>query len=155
MKAFPVVEMQFHPVANLVEFLFCPSSLSNAKKLEAEKLALEITEKLDIVGLLAVEMFIAKDGSVLINEVAPRPHNSGHHTIEACSTSQYEMHLRAILDLPLGSTELIRPAVMVNLLGEPDYQGKVVYQKNVCLWMGCIRIYMVKRKPNLIGKWDM
>ena len=146
MKAFPVVEMQFHPVANLVEFLFCPSSLSNIKQLEAEKLALEITEKLDIVGLLAVEMFVSKDGAILINEVAPRPHNSGHHTIEACSTSQYEMHLRAILDLPLGSTELIRPAVMVNLLGEPDYQGKVVYQ-NI---ENCLSIDGVY--PHLYGK---
>ncbi len=145
-KAFPIVEMQFHPVANLVEFLFCPSSLSYTKALEAEKLALQIAEKMEIVGLLAVEMFIAKDGSVLINEVAPRPHNSGHHTIEACTTSQFEMHLRAILDLPLGSTELIRPAVMVNLLGEPGYRGNVVYQ-NIEECLSLDGVY-----PHLYGK---
>lgn len=91
-------------------------------------------------------MFVSKDGAILINEVAPRPHNSGHHTIEACSTSQYEMHLRAILDLPLGSTELIIPAVMINLLGEPDYQGKVVYQ-NI---ENCLSIDGVY--PHLYGK---
>lgn len=145
-KAFPIVEMQFHPVANLVEFLFCPSNLSYTKALEAEKLALQIAEKMEIVGLLAVEMFIAKDGSVLINEVAPRPHNSGHHTIEACTTSQFEMHLRAILDLPLGSTELIRPAVMVNLLGEPGYRGNVVYQ-NIEECLSLDGVY-----PHLYGK---
>jgi 5-(carboxyamino)imidazole ribonucleotide synthase len=90
-------------------------------------LAETIAEKLDVIGLLAVEMFVDGDGHILVNEVAPRPHNSGHHTIEASVTSQYEMHLRAILDLPLGSTELIRPAVMVNLLGEVGYSGSTVY----------------------------
>lgn len=127
MIAFPIVEMQFHPLANLVEFLFCPANVPPSKAHEAETLGLKIAEKMGIVGLLAIEMFITKDGSILINEVAPRPHNSGHHTIEACTTSQYEMHLRAILDLPLGSTELIRPAVMVNLLGEPGYVGQALY----------------------------
>ncbi len=127
-RTFPLVEMQFHPTANLVEFLFCPSSISENKSTEAQKLAVNIAECMGIVGLLAVEMFETKDGEILINEVAPRPHNSGHHTIEACVTSQYEMHLRAILDLPLTSTELIRPAVMVNILGEPGYSGHAVYQ---------------------------
>jgi 5-(carboxyamino)imidazole ribonucleotide synthase len=126
-KAFPSVEMQFHPTANLVEFLFSPSTLSEHQEKQAVHLAETIAEKLDVIGLLAVEMFVDGDGHILVNEVAPRPHNSGHHTIEASVTSQYEMHLRAILDLPLGSTELIRPAVMVNLLGEVGYSGSTVY----------------------------
>jgi 5-(carboxyamino)imidazole ribonucleotide synthase len=146
MRAFPIVEMQFHPVANLVEFLFCPANLPLSKANEAEKLGLMIAEKMGIIGLLAIEMFISKDGSILINEVAPRPHNSGHHTIEACTTSQYEMHLRAILDLPLGSTELIRPAVMVNLLGEPGYIGQALYMDiEKCLSMDGVY-------PHIYGK---
>ena len=127
-KTYPAVEMQFHLTANLVEFLTCPANISDEHAEEAENLAITLAETLGIVGLLAVEMFIDRVGRILINEVAPRPHNSGHHTIEANETSQYEMHLRAILDLPLGSTSLIRPAVMVNLLGEPGYTGIPVYE---------------------------
>jgi 5-(carboxyamino)imidazole ribonucleotide synthase len=91
-------------------------------------LAIEVAEKMGIVGVLAVEMFVLRNGDVLVNEVAPRPHNSGHHTIECCYTSQYEQHLRAIMNWPLGNTELIQPAVMVNLLGDKGSQGNVVYQ---------------------------
>lgn len=146
MISFPIVEMQFHPVANLVEFLFCPANLPSSKATEAENIGLMVAEKMGIVGLLAIEMFITKEGSILINEVAPRPHNSGHHTIEACTTSQYEMHLRAILDLPLGSTELIRPAVMVNLLGEPGYVGQALYNDiEKCLSMDGVY-------PHIYGK---
>lgn len=144
--AFPAGEMLFHPTANLVEFLCCPSEISNEEEIQARALAVAIANKLDIVGLLAVEMFITDQGDILINEVAPRPHNSGHHTIEACVTSQYEMHLRAILDLPLGSTELIRPAVMVNLLGEEGYTGPVKYQ-NIEKCLELPGVY-----PHLYGK---
>jgi 5-(carboxyamino)imidazole ribonucleotide synthase len=128
MKTFPVVEMDFNPEANLVEFLFSPANISetiaNGAKQVAEKIALDA----QIVGVLAVEMFVTRKGEVLVNEMAPRPHNSGHHTIEANITSQYEQHLRSILNLPLGSTEIIKPAVMVNLLGEKDYSGHAVYE---------------------------
>jgi 5-(carboxyamino)imidazole ribonucleotide synthase len=126
-KAYPMVEMDFHPTANLVESLFCPSTLSAEVEHEAQKIALALAEKLGIVGLLAVELFLDHNNQVLINEMAPRPHNSGHHTIEACDTSQFEQLLRAILDLPLGSTDLIRPAVMINLLGEAGYSGRAYY----------------------------
>ncbi len=126
--SFPAVEMHFHPTANLVEYLFCPSEISSQQEEQASELAKQISEKLNLVGLLAVEIFITKSGDVLINEVAPRPHNSGHHSIEACVTSQYEMHLRAILNLDLGNSELIRPAVMVNLLGEENHVGLAHYQ---------------------------
>lgn len=127
-SSFPPVEMSFHPVANLVEYVFCPAQLSDAKLEQASRLALSLVDKLGIVGVLAVEMFVNKDGEIWINECAPRVHNSGHLTIEACITSQFEQHLRAILDFPLGSTKQIRPAVMVNLTGEDGFTGPVYYE---------------------------
>ena len=128
LKTFPAVDMEFNPEANLVEFLFTPSERTASVIERAENLAIEVAEKMGIVGVLAVEMFVLRNGDVLVNEVAPRPHNSGHHTIECCYTSQYEQHLRAIMNWPLGNTELIQPAVMVNLLGNKGSQGNVVYQ---------------------------
>jgi 5-(carboxyamino)imidazole ribonucleotide synthase len=127
-KCFPAVEMDFNPEANLVEKLICPSTISENQKDIANQLAEKLITELNMVGLLAVEFFIDKNGEVIINEVAPRPHNSGHHTIESIITSQFEQHLRAILNLPLGSTEQKLPAVMLNLLGEKNYQGPVYYQ---------------------------
>jgi 5-(carboxyamino)imidazole ribonucleotide synthase len=127
-KTFPVVEMIFHPTANLVEYLFAPADIATSVASEADKIAKKIIQDLSMVGLLAVEMFVTRDGKVLVNEVAPRPHNSGHQTIEANNTSQYEQHLRAILNLPLGDTALIMPSAMVNLLGEPGYNGVARYQ---------------------------
>lgn len=127
-KTFPVVEMVFHPVQNLVEYLFSPADVSADVASTAEGIARKIIEKLDMVGLLAVEMFVTRSGEVLVNEIAPRPHNSGHQTIEGNVTSQYEQHLRAILELPLGNTETIKPAAMVNLLGEPGFEGPASYQ---------------------------
>jgi 5-(carboxyamino)imidazole ribonucleotide synthase len=94
----------------------------------AREIAIQVAEQLDIVGLLAVELFLTASGEILINEVAPRPHNSGHYTIEASVCSQYEQHLRAILDLPLGSTDSILSAVMVNLVGKEGHTGDVIYQ---------------------------
>ena len=126
-KTFPVVEMEFNAEANLVEFLFSPSNVNADVARKAEGIAKKIASDSKIVGVLAVEMFVTKDSEVLVNEMAPRPHNSGHHTIEANITSQYEQHLRAILNLPLGSTEIISPAVMVNLLGEKNHTGAAMY----------------------------
>ncbi len=111
------VEMVFHPQANLVEMLVCPARVPPRLAKAAQDLAQRAIAAFDICGLLAVEMFLLRDGTLWINEVAPRPHNSGHHTIEAALTSQFEQHLRAILDLPLGPVDLLRPAAMVNLLG--------------------------------------
>jgi 5-(carboxyamino)imidazole ribonucleotide synthase len=126
---FPMVDMDFNKEANLVEFLFSPSELDPNIQDRAVDIARSIIGKLQMVGLLAVEMFVTKTGEVLVNEIAPRPHNSGHHTIEANRTSQYAQHLRAILGLPLGNTDIIYPAVMVNLLGQPGYEGNAVYEK--------------------------
>ncbi len=126
-KTFPVVEMVFHPVHNLVEYLFAPADLPAGISKLTDDIAIDIVNKLGMVGLLAVEMFVTRTGEVLVNEIAPRPHNSGHQTIEANVTSQYEQHLRAILNLPLGDTELIRPGAMVNLLGETGYTGLAIY----------------------------
>lgn len=127
-KCFPVVECEFSPEANLVEFLFSPANIKKSVEKEAVKIATEVAEKLGIIGLLAVELFLTKDGKVLVNEIAPRPHNSGHHTIEANVTSQFEQHLRAILNLPLGDTSIVKAGVMVNLLGEPGFEGNAVYK---------------------------
>ncbi len=125
---FPVVEMVFNPVHNLVEYLFAPADIDPAIAAKADALAKDVINAFGMVGLLAVELFLTKEGDVLINEVAPRPHNSGHQTIEANDTSQYEQHLRAILGLPLGSTRTLSPSAMVNLLGEDGYSGDVVYE---------------------------
>lgn len=127
-ETFPAVEMVFHPEHNLVEYLFAPAQISKAVEQQADSIARTIINKLEMVGLLAVEMFVTKTGEVLVNEIAPRPHNSGHQTIEANVTSQYEQHLRAIVGLPLGKADLLLPSAMVNLLGEPDFSGPAKYQ---------------------------
>jgi 5-(carboxyamino)imidazole ribonucleotide synthase len=127
-KCYPVVEMIFDPRANLVDKLICPSTITAEQSEKAINLAGEIVELLDMEGLLAVEFFIDKKGNVLVNEMAPRPHNSGHHTIESVITSQFEQHLRAILGLPLGSTKIKLPSVMVNILGAGGHEGPVRYE---------------------------
>lgn len=127
-KCFPLVEMEFHPTANLVEFLISPAEVSNFIEMKAENIAIDIAEKLELVGLLAVEMFLTKEGDILVNEMAPRPHNSGHQTIEGNITSQFEQHLRAIFNQPLGDTSSKFTSVMVNVLGEDKYTGEAIYQ---------------------------
>lgn len=127
-KTFPCVEMDFNPEANLVEFLISPSTLSPDILQKADDLAVKIAGDLKIVGILAVELFLTKNGEILVNELAPRPHNSGHQTIEGNYTSQYEQHLRAIFNLPLGDTRSISNAVMINLLGEKGFEGLAEYE---------------------------
>lgn len=127
-SSYPAVEMVFHPEANLVEYLFSPAQLDSSVATKADTIARQIIEKLEMVGLLAVEMFVTQDGDVLVNEVAPRPHNSGHQTIEGNVTSQYEQHLRAILDLPPGETSIQSPSAMINLLGEVGFTGMAKYE---------------------------
>lgn len=126
-KVYPTVECEFSSEANLVEFLFSPANISFDLEQKAEQLAVSIIEKLEMVGILAVELFLTNDGQLLVNEIAPRPHNSGHHTIECNITSQFEQHLRAVLNLPLGSTKLIQSGAMINLLGEKGFEGTVFY----------------------------
>ncbi|PKP53134.1 MAG: 5-(carboxyamino)imidazole ribonucleotide synthase [Bacteroidetes bacterium HGW-Bacteroidetes-1] len=128
MECYPPVEMIFNPVANLVEYLLAPARISDELIAKATEIALKAAEAFQITGLLAVELFIDKDQNILINEVAPRPHNSGHHTIESAITSQYEQHLRAIFGYHPGSTKLKMPAVMVNILGQEGFSGPVVYK---------------------------
>jgi len=127
-KAYPAVEMVFDPCANLVDLLICPSSLTAEQAAQVTGYACGIIDLLGMEGLLAVEFFIDDQGKVIVNEMAPRPHNSGHHTIESMMTSQFEQHLRAVLNLPLGSTELLHPAVMINVLGAKDHEGPVFYE---------------------------
>jgi 5-(carboxyamino)imidazole ribonucleotide synthase len=127
-KCFPVVECEFNPEANLVEFLFSPANIKKTIEKQAYEIAAKVADKFGIVGLLAVEMFLTKDGKIMVNEVAPRPHNSGHQTIEGNYTSQFEQHLRAILNLPLGETAITKPSVMINILGEKGFEGSAKYE---------------------------
>jgi len=129
-KTYPTVEMEFHPEANQVEYVLCPARLPKNITEKAEALALRVSAAFEHVGLLAVEMFLTEDDNILVNEVAPRPHNSGHQSIEASYTCQFEQHVRAVLNLPLGNTESKVAGVMVNLVGAENHTGNVVY-KNI------------------------
>lgn len=145
-KTYPVVEMEFHPEANQVEYVICPARIDDHVAEKARAIALNVSEKFNHVGLLAVEMFQTEDDEILVNEVAPRPHNSGHYSIEASYTSQFENHLRAILDLPLGNTDSKVAGIMVNLVGEEGFSGDVVYQniEKILGWNGVT--------PHIYGK---
>ncbi len=127
-RSYPTCEQEFNPEANLVEFLFSPAKISSETEKKAQEIAQTIIEKLEMVGLLAVEFFVLKDGSVIVNEMAPRTHNSGHHTIECNYTSQFEQHYRSVMNFPLGSTEIVQPGVMINLLGDKNHTGIPVYK---------------------------
>nr|WP_315167238.1 5-(carboxyamino)imidazole ribonucleotide synthase [uncultured Flavobacterium sp.] len=145
-KTYPVVEMEFHPEANQVEYVICPARIDDKVAEKARAIALNVSEKFNHVGLLAVEMFQTEDDEILVNEVAPRPHNSGHYSIEASYTSQFENHLRAILNLPLGNTDSKVAGIMVNLSGEEGYSGDVVYEniEKILGWNGVT--------PHIYGK---
>jgi len=128
LKTYPVVEMEFHPEANQVEYVICPARISETIAKKAEYIALKVAQAFQHVGLLAVELFLTEEGDIIVNEVAPRPHNSGHYSIEASFTNQFEQHIRAILNLPLGDTTSKVGAVMVNLVGDENHTGDVVYE---------------------------
>lgn len=127
-RTYPVVEMEFHPEANQVEYVICPARIDDIVAQKARDIALKVSEKIQHIGLLAVEMFQTKDDEILVNEVAPRPHNSGHYSIEASYTNQFEQHLRSILDLPLGNTDSKVAGIMVNLVGAEGNTGAVMYE---------------------------
>jgi 5-(carboxyamino)imidazole ribonucleotide synthase len=145
-KTYPVVEMEFHPEANQVEYVICPARIDDKVAEKARAIALNVSEKFNHVGLLAVEMFQTINDEIIVNEVAPRPHNSGHHTIEASYTSQFENHIRAILDLPLGNTDSKVAGIMVNLVGAEGFSGDVVYEniETIMGWNGVT--------PHIYGK---
>ena len=146
-KSYVPFEMEFNEQANLVEDLISPARIDNESAQQAIKLAEQTIKTFGLVGVLAVEMFLDKENNILINEVAPRPHNSGHHTIETALTSQYEQHIRAILDLPLGSTQLISSAVMVNILGEDGFSGQVRYEGlDKCIGIDGVKIHIYGKK---------
>ncbi|PVX46496.1 5-(carboxyamino)imidazole ribonucleotide synthase [Flavobacterium sp. 103] len=145
-RTYPVVEMEFHPEANQVEYVICPARIDEKVADKARAIALNVSQQFNHVGLLAVEMFQTEDDEILVNEVAPRPHNSGHYSIEASYTSQFENHLRAILDLPLGNTESKVAGIMVNLSGAEGFSGDVVYEniEKILGWNGVT--------PHIYGK---
>jgi 5-(carboxyamino)imidazole ribonucleotide synthase len=127
-KTYPVVEMEFHPEANQVEYVICPARIDEKVAQLAIEIALQVSKAFNHIGLLAVEMFQTENDDILVNEVAPRQHNSGHHTIEASYTSQFENHLRSVLNLPLGNTDSKVAGIMVNLVGEEGFSGPVIYE---------------------------
>ncbi|MDQ5930081.1 MAG: 5-(carboxyamino)imidazole ribonucleotide synthase [Bacteroidota bacterium] len=145
-KTYPVVEMEFHPEANQVEYVICPARIDEKVAEKAREIALNVSEKFNHVGLLAVEMFQTQNDKIIVNEVAPRPHNSGHYSIEASYTSQFENHLRAVLNLPLGNTDSKVAGIMVNLVGEEGFSGDVIYQniQTIMGWNGVT--------PHIYGK---
>ena len=145
-KTYPVVEMEFHPEANQVEYVICPARIDEEVAKKARAIALNVSQQFNHVGLLAVEMFQTEKDEILVNEVAPRPHNSGHYSIEASYTSQFENHLRAILDLPLGNTDSKAAGIMVNLVGSEGYSGQVIYEniEKILEWNGVT--------PHIYGK---
>jgi 5-(carboxyamino)imidazole ribonucleotide synthase len=145
-KTYPVVEMEFHPEANQVEYVICPARIDEEVAKKARAIALNVSQQFNHVGLLAVEMFQTEKDEILVNEVAPRPHNSGHYSIEASYTSQFENHLRAILDLPLGNTDSKVAGIMVNLVGSEGYSGQVIYEniEKILEWNGVT--------PHIYGK---
>ncbi|MBP6425194.1 MAG: 5-(carboxyamino)imidazole ribonucleotide synthase [Flavobacterium sp.] len=145
-KTYPVVEMEFHPEANQVEYVICPARIDKEVAKKARAIALNVSQQFNHVGLLAVEMFQTENDEILVNEVAPRPHNSGHYSIEASYTSQFENHLRAILDLPLGNTDSKAAGIMVNLVGSEGYSGQVIYEniEKILEWDGVT--------PHIYGK---
>ncbi len=126
--SYPIVEMLFDDRTNICDIVMAPAAISEAFETEVTKIAVRCIEVLEGVGIFGVELFLTKSGEVLVNEIAPRPHNSGHYTVEACATSQFEQLIRAVTNLPLGSTKLLSPAVMVNLLGEAGYGGEPVIE---------------------------
>jgi 5-(carboxyamino)imidazole ribonucleotide synthase len=145
-KTYPVVEMEFHPEANQVEYVICPARIDDEVAKKARAIALNVSQQFHHVGLLAVEMFQTENDEIVVNEVAPRPHNSGHYSIEASYTSQFENHLRAILNLPLGNTDSKVAGIMVNLVGEEGYSGQVIYEniEKILEWDGVT--------PHIYGK---
>ena len=145
---YPAVEMEFNKKSNPVEYILSPAQIDDSIKYLAEDLAYKVAEKFKIIGIIAVEMFLTNENELLVNEVAPRPHNSYHFSIEGSYTSQFEQFLRAILDLPLGSTKILENSVMVNLVGDSDSKGKVVY-KNFDQIIGIEGV-----NPHIYGKFE-
>ena len=144
---FPAVEMEFHKEANLVEFLFAPANISQTTEQKAEAVATDCINAFEMTGILAVEMFLTKNGEILINEVAPRAHNSGHHTIEANFSSQYQQLLRTIFNFPLGSVKMRNSAIMINILGEAGYSGEAKYEGlNGCLGLEGLYMHLYGKK---------
>ena len=145
---YPAVEMEFNKKSNQLEYILSPARIDDSIKYLAEDLAYKVAEKFKIIGIIAVEMFLTNENELLVNEVAPRPHNSYHFSIEGSYTSQFEQFLRAILDLPLGSTKILENSVMVNLVGDSDSKGKVVY-KNFDQIIGIEGV-----NPHIYGKFE-
>jgi 5-(carboxyamino)imidazole ribonucleotide synthase len=152
MAVYPAIEMEFNPQSNLVDFLITPTNIPPHLEQRAEQIALQCAEAFGSAGLFAVELFLSESDELLVNEIAPRPHNSAHHTIEGFFTSQYEQLLRILLDLPLGSTQLKMPCAMINIVGPEEGSGpyRLKYFKELSAVSGVyIHLYgKQESKPN-------
>lgn len=150
-KKYEPVEQYFNPEANLVSYLICPAEIDSESLEKMNSIGELLAVELDLIGLLAIEFFIDQKGEIYVNEIAPRPHNSGHHTQNSCETSQFEQHLRAILNLPLGSTQQHSVGAMVNIIGEPGYSGKAKYEGlEECLKIEGVHLHLygkIETKP--------
>lgn len=154
-KTYPPVEMEFHPEANQVEYVICPARISEEVAIKATEIAMQVANAFEHIGLLAVEMFQTENDEILVNEVAPRTHNSGHYSIEASYTSQFEQHLRSILNMPLGNTDSKVAGIMVNLVGSEGYHGPVIYEiwSRCWPWTALHRTSTVKKRQDPLEKW--
>jgi 5-(carboxyamino)imidazole ribonucleotide synthase len=154
-RCYPVVEMAVHAGENILDLLLAPARIPFDVAEAARKLAIDTVEALAGVGIFGIEMFLTQDGELLVNEVAPRTHNSGHYTIEACMTDQFEQHLRAIAGLPLGATDLLAPAAMINLLGAPGFGGRPVIRGLRAAWPSPVSrcISTARPPPAPIARW--
>ena len=150
-EIFPIVEMMFNEISNQVEFVVCPAQVKDELKAKAEKVALKVSKTFKQVGLLAVEMFLTHDNTILVNEVAPRPHNSAHYSIEACINSQFDQHINAILNLPLGCSKSNNYAIMANLVGGIGYNGDVIYEGiNEAMNFDNVKIHIYERRKTML-----
>jgi len=145
-RFYDAVSMVFNKEKHILDYQLCPAGVNENIGRQASDLAIKVAKAMDLVGIVAVEMFITADDKVIVNELAPRPHNSGHHSIEACVTSQYEQLLRAILGLPLGDTSISAPSVMVNIIGKADIGSNLSQSVTSLLAMKDVHIHWYGKK---------
>ena len=148
-RFYDAVSMVFNKEKHILDYQLCPARIDENISRQASDLAIKVAKAMDLVGIVAVEMFVTEDDKVIVNELAPRPHNSGHHSIEACVTSQYEQLLRAVFGLPLGDTGINAASVMVNIIGKADIGSNLKQCVTSLLTMKDVHIHWYGKKERL------